>query len=180
MKRILRSCYGDKDEPSDAKSTPNTNRVAITKKTTTDVSNGRPLEPAYPLQTIAETAKTQSQRRQSEQSQPNAKQQTTQSSVAESSTKVDSDIDKIASTEAPAPQPSDTSNNADLDPDAITPVAPQAPMYANVKQCLEDRRALYDRLRRKPEGQFSHPEAHQTPSQTTTSPPSDPTNAPTE
>ncbi len=44
------------------------------------------------------------------------------------------------------PKPSTTSS----DPDAISPLAGSAPMYLNVKNALEDRRKLFEKLRRPP------------------------------
>ena len=148
---FLYSCFGDRDKSSDPKPAPPSRRVVATQQTAAEPANG--IAKAKPSRDAAVTASSgsTSERQQSEQSQSDATQPTTQPTSIQSNTKVEGNPDEIAPAKA-VPQPAASAPNAESDPDAITPVTAPAPMYQNVKQALEDRRSLYERLRRPQSG----------------------------
>jgi hypothetical protein len=160
IEKFLYSCFGDRDQPIDPGPAPPNRRVVATQQTAAEPANEAPQAEQPGDTAVAESSGTTSERQQSEQSQSDTTQPTTQPTSIEPSTKVDSDPDEIAPTKA-VPQITASVPHAESDPDAITPVTPPAPMYKNVKQALEDRRSLYERLRRKPESEIPPTDAQQ-------------------
>lgn len=146
IQKFLYSCYGDRDEPVDGGPVP-ARRFEI--RTQSDPEP--PREAAHELQPTAEagpaSSAAPSERHQSEQTQSDQTQATTQPTSVDTSTKVDSDPDEITSAKT-----SPTSvTHVRADPDEITPVEPKRTMYTNVSEALEDRKKMFDRLRRRPD-----------------------------
>lgn len=154
FERFLYSCFGDRDEPTDPGATPPRPKVDTSRPANPEPPNETVKDEQQGQATVAESSGTTSERQQSEQSQSDATQSTTQTTSAESSAKVNSDADEITPSRR-APQSSSPTAVGVSDPDEITPVTPSVSRYANVKDALEDRRKLYERLRRKPEGESS-------------------------
>lgn len=163
FKRSLHGCFGDNDEPIDPGPAPPNRRVVATQQSVAKPAKKPPqaeqLDGVAVARTSGMTPEPQRSEQQSEQSQSDATRPTTQPTSTGSSVKVESDPDEITPTKA-VPLPTASVANAQSDPDAITPVIPPAPMYQNVKQALEDRQSLYERLRR-PLGEIQATEPQQ-------------------
>lgn len=167
FQKFLYGCFGDPDEPVDPGPAP-----AGKKQSSKRPANPEPADaPELPEQrqgtVAAESSRTASERQQSEQSQSDSTQLATQPTSIESSSKVDSDPDDIPPTKPTSPPPA-VAAKSPADPDVITPVEPPKATYVSVTEALEDRRKLFERLRRRPEGEISPTDSQLPVQQTTT------------
>ena len=148
LQKLLQGCFGHVDElresePKDSRNDADNVRPAILK-----IPDQPAQEEPHREAVIAESSRTASERQQSDQSHSDAIRSETQPTSVESSSKIDSDADEITTSKSVPPAP-----EASADPDAIMPVEPPKAKYVSVKEALEDRRKLYERLRRKPDGE---------------------------